>query len=68
MLRDFFSQFNAYLAGHPGILATLKLLFWIKYWILTGLMVVFLYLIYRERGWRRTKPGASRPAAHRFEA
>jgi hypothetical protein len=68
MLRDFFSRFNAYLAGHPGFLAKLKLLFWIKYWALTGLMGVFLYLIYRERGWRRKTPTASRAAGHSFEA
>jgi hypothetical protein len=68
MIRDFFSQFNAYLAGHPSFLAKLKLLFWIKYWALTGLMGLFLYLIFRERGWRRGTALSRRTAVHTFEA
>lgn len=68
MLQDFFRHFNAYLAGHPGFLAKLKLLFWIKYWALTLLMGVFLFLIYRERGWRRKTPAEGRRVAQRFGA
>lgn len=69
MLREFFNQFNSYLLGHPAFLAKLKLLFWIKYWALTILMGVFVFLIYRERGWRRKTPADSRrTAAQQFEA
>ena len=53
MIEKFFAQFNTYLLTHPAFLAKLKLLFWIKYWALTLLMVFFLVLIYREQGGRR---------------
>ena len=53
MFENFFRQFNAYLLGHPAFLAKLKLLFWIKSWALMLLMGFFLYLIFREQGFRR---------------
>jgi hypothetical protein len=68
MLERFFSQFNAYLAAHPGFLAKLKLLFWIKYWALTLLMAFFLFLIFRERGFRSAPRPETRRAASYFEA
>ncbi|MDF9391225.1 MULTISPECIES: hypothetical protein [Methylococcus] len=49
MFENFFAEFNAYLLGHPAFLAKLKFLFWLKYWILIGLMAVFIYLLYKER-------------------
>ena len=68
MIRDFFNQFNVYLIGHPALLAKLKLLFWIKYWALMILMLCFVLLIYRERGWRRQTPLEPGRAEQRFEA
>lgn len=61
MFEKFFADFNRYLVTHPAFLAKLKLLFWLKYWLLTGLMAFFVYLLFRERGFtgRRT---ARRPA------
>ena len=56
MFERFFTQFNAYLLSHPTFLAKLKLLFWIKYWALMLLMGFFLYLIFREQGFRRVEP------------
>ena len=69
MLQDFFTAFNAYAAGHPSFLAKLKLLFWIKYWALMLLMAFFVFLIYRERGWRRKAPAPKdQKAIQTFEA
>lgn len=68
MLERFFSQFNAYLAGHPAFLAKLKLLFWIKYWVLTLLMAFFLFLIIRERGFRHAPRTETRRSESYFEA
>ncbi len=53
MIEKFFAPFNAYLVGHPTLLAKLKLLFWIKYWALTLLMAFFVYLLFREQSNRR---------------
>lgn len=50
MFEKFFADFNRYLLTHPAFLAKLKLLFWLKYWLLTGLMAFFVYLLFRERG------------------
>ncbi len=68
MIEEFFAQFNTYLLTHPAFLAKLKLLFWIKYWALTLLMVCFLYLIYRERGLRRAAPPKYGRGSYCFEA
>ena len=69
MIEKFFAQFNTYLLTHPAFLAKLKLLFWIKYWALTLLMVFFLVLIYREQGGRRrAAPPTFNRKAYCFEA
>ena len=69
MIEKFFAQFNTYLLTHPAFLAKLKLLFWIKYWALTLLMVFFLVLIYREQGIRRrAAPTTYDQKAYCFEA
>lgn len=69
MIEKFFAQFNAYMLTHPTFLAKLKLLFWIKYWALTLLMVFFLCLIYREQGVRRRRtPETYQRKAYCFEA
>ena len=69
MIEKFVAQFNTYLLTHPAFLAKLKLLFWIKYWALTLLMVFFLVLIYREQcGRRRTAPPTFNRKAYCFEA
>lgn len=68
MIEKFFAQFNTYLLTHPAFLAKLKLLFWIKYWALTLLMVFFLCLIYREQRIRRAAPPKCGREAYCFEA
>lgn len=59
MFQNFFAQFNTYLLAHPAFLAKLKFLFWLKYWMLTLLMAIFIYLIYKERGRNEALGGGS---------
>lgn len=69
MIEKFFAPLNTYLVSHPAFLAKLKMLFWIKYWALTLLMVFFLFLIYKEQGGRRrVAPTAYDQKAYCFEA
>jgi len=46
---DFFDSLNLYLMTHPVMLDQLELAFRIKYWILLGLAIYFVFLPYRER-------------------
>ncbi|QXP84894.1 hypothetical protein ABZN20_10985 [Methylococcus sp. ANG] len=66
MFENFFAEFNAYLLGHPAFLAKLKFLFWLKYWILIGLMAVFIYLLYKERGADAGSPSRKPGALHGY--
>jgi hypothetical protein len=68
MFQNFFAQFNAYLLGHPAFLAKLKFLFWLKYWILTVLMAIFIYLIYKERGAAGSSPSRKPDAMHGYKS
>ncbi|QJD29452.1 hypothetical protein [Methylococcus geothermalis] len=68
MFENFFAQFNAYLVGHPAFLAKLKFLFWLKYWILTLLMAIFVYLLYKERGVDGGPPGRKPDALQGYES
>lgn len=60
MIEKFFAPLNAYLIGHPTLLAKLKLMFWIKCWTLTLLMACFVYLIFREQPDRRLASSTER--------
>ncbi|QXP93392.1 hypothetical protein [Methylococcus capsulatus] len=66
MIENFFAEFNAYLLGHPVLLAKLKFLFWLKYWILIGLMAVFIYLLYKERHAGGNSPSHRPDALHTY--
>jgi hypothetical protein len=46
MIEDLMHSLNGMLLQHPDLLHVMYVLFWIKYWILTAIMGVFLYLVY----------------------
>lgn len=48
MLEELVYSINAFLVHHPHLLRVMHLLFWVKYWILMGLIGVFVYLVYSE--------------------
>lgn len=48
MIEDILYSINTLLLHHPHLLRVMHVLFWVKYWILTGLMGVFVFLAYAE--------------------
>ncbi len=46
---EFFDSLNLYLSSHPVMFDQLITAFRIKYWILSGLAIYFLFLPSRER-------------------
>ena len=46
MIENLVDSINLLLAQHPNMLHLMFKLFWLKYWILMGLMARFIYLAY----------------------
>lgn len=48
MMQNLLESLNALLLHHPHLLHLMRIFFWIKHWILMGIMGVFIYLIYTD--------------------
>jgi len=48
MIENLLESLNALLLQHPHLVHLMHTLFWIKHWILMGIMGVFIYLIYTD--------------------
>lgn len=46
MIENLADFINAMLLQHPHLLRLMRTLFWVKYWALTGIMGVFIGLVY----------------------
>lgn len=46
---DFFDSLNLYLMHHPVMLDQLAFAFRLKFWLLLGLALYFMFLPYRQR-------------------
>jgi hypothetical protein len=70
MIENLVDQINAALVLHPHLLQLMHTLFWVKYWILMGLIGVFLYLVYSEdvQEERRKRTVTRQEAKHIFIA
>lgn len=42
-MEEFFAAFNTYAMTHPEILKVMHTLFWVKWWILLGMIFWFCY-------------------------
>jgi hypothetical protein len=62
MFESWFDQINAFLFTHPHALAKLIFLWRVKSWLLTALMLFFLYLIYKDQ---KEQQPRGKPAARR---
>lgn len=52
-MMEIFDSINLYLFNHPAMLAQLEFLIRIKFWLLLGLALFFMFLPYREQRKRR---------------
>ena len=68
MFHHWFDQINAFLHSHPHWLSHLAFLFRFKLGLLAGLMLVFLYLIYKEQSKHRAEKSEPRRSQYRFLA
>jgi len=70
MIENLVDYINATLLLHPHLLQLMHTLFWVKYWLLMGLMGVFIYLVYSEDKQEnmRKQSAARREAEHIFIA
>lgn len=70
MIENLVDQINAALLLHPHLLHLMHTLFWVKYWMLMGIMGVFIYLVYSEdkQQERRKQSPAQQEAEHIFIA
>lgn len=65
MFESWFSQMNEFILSHPHWIAKLDFLLRVKCGILTALMGIFVYLIYKEQ----SKPaGKPKKSPYRFVA
>jgi hypothetical protein len=70
MLENLLDSLNALLLQHPPLIQLLHLLFWVKYWLLTVIMSVFVCLVYSENTVELSDEAAAKPSAaeHTFIA
>jgi hypothetical protein len=52
---EIFDSINLYLFNHPAMLDHLEFMIRIKFWLLLGLALFFMFLPYREQRKRRKK-------------
>jgi hypothetical protein len=49
MFENLFDSLNLLLLQHPHVLHVMRTLFWVKYWLLLGIVGVFVYLVYTDQ-------------------
>lgn len=60
MIENLLDSLNVLLLQHPHLLQVMHTLFWIKYWLLLGIVGVFIYLAFTDDA--QPLPGANHPA------
>ncbi len=48
MIQNLLESLNALLLQHPHLLHLMYTLFWIKHWLLMGIMAAFIYFVYTD--------------------
>lgn len=63
MIENLLDSLNLLLLQHPHVLHVMHTLFWIKYWLLLGIVGIFIYLVYSDGDHMiASKTGAADPA------